>query len=121
MIAVYETPDGKWVGHYITAFDAKTKNTKPPRELESAKLIISLCKNDMIEMDWDGGREFFRLQKMSAPIDTLNFRLHYTTQKSNSERGTLKSVSSNSFKSTNPLKIEISPIGEVTYVSKQNR
>jgi len=117
-IAIYEMPDGKWVGHYITAFDAKTKNTAPPKEFDSGRLIMELCKNDMLEMDWKGGRAFFRLQKMSAPIDTLSFRLHYTTQKSSSEPDTLKSVSSNPFKSTNPIRIEISPIGEVTYVGK---
>ena len=74
----------------------------------------------MIEMDWKDGREIFRLQKMSEPIDVLDFRLHTTTQKTSSERETLRATTSNSLKSTNPKRIEVSPIGEVIYVSKQN-
>jgi CRISPR-associated endonuclease Csn1 len=119
-ICIYQMPDGKWKGHYLTAFDVKSKNTKPPKDFDAAKLVMELCKNDMVELDWKGTRDYFRLQKMSAPKDTMIFRHHHSTQKSDTERQTLKSASSNSIKELNPIKIEISPIGEVTYVGRSN-
>ena len=74
----------------------------------------------MVEMDWKDGREIFRLQKMSEPIDTLVFRIHTTTQKSDSDRETLKQVVPKTLKQLHPKQVEVSPIGEVIYVSKQN-
>lgn len=117
-VAIYEMPNGKWAGHFLTAFDVKAKKTNPPKTFEKATLIMELCKNDMIELDWKEQRSFFRLQKMSGPKNELIFRLHTSTQKSDSERETLKQVTSNSFKPLKPRKIEVSPIGEVIYVSK---
>ncbi|MDA7618570.1 type II CRISPR RNA-guided endonuclease Cas9 [Verrucomicrobia bacterium] len=120
-ICFYEMPDGKWKGHYLTAFDVKSKNTEPPKSFKAGKLIMELCKNDMVELDWKGTRERFRLQKMSAPIDQLDFRTHFTSQKAQSERITLKQATTNSLKLLNPEKIEVTPIGEVIYVSRSNR
>lgn len=115
-VRIYELPGGKWKGHYITAFDAKSGHIITPPELQRAKLIMELCKNDMVRMDWKARREFVRLQKMSEPNDTLVFRLHHSNQTKDTERATLRQVSSNSFKKTNPQKIEISPIGKTSFL-----
>ena len=119
-VAIYEMPDSKWKGHFISTFDAKTKNTNRPKALEAGKRVMELCKNDMVEINWKNGREVFRLQKMSGPKNELIFRIHNSTQKSDTERDTMKQVTINSLKPLNPKKLELSPIGEVIYVSKQN-
>ncbi len=120
-VAIYEMPDGKWKGHYLTAFDAKSKNTKPSKDFEGGKLIMELCKNDMVEMDWKDGRGSFRLQEMSGPNNKIIFRLHTANYKgTDNPDKSLVRKSPNPLKKLNPRKIEVSPIGEVIYVSKQN-
>ena len=74
----------------------------------------------MVEMNWGNQREFFRLQEMSGPNNKIIFRLHSTSHSGGGNRETLASKSPNKFKLEKPRKIEVSPIGEVIYVSKQN-
>ncbi len=115
-VLIYELPSGKWKGHFITTFDAKSGNITTPPELQKAKPIMELCKNDMVQMDGEDDREFFRLQKMSAPNKSLVFRLHYSNQTKDTERTTLKQVLPGSFKDTNPRRVEVSPIGRFSFV-----
>lgn len=117
-VRIYELPDGKWKGDLITAFDAKSGNITTQRELQKGRLIMELCKNDMVQMDWEGDREFFRLQKMSAK--KLVFRLHFSNKTRDTERTTLKQVTPNSFKETNPRQVEISPTGTISFVKGES-
>ncbi|XOV70656.1 MAG: type II CRISPR RNA-guided endonuclease Cas9 [Verrucomicrobiota bacterium] len=119
-VIIYELPDGSWQAEYFTAFDAASGIIKK-REIDTGKrIILELCKNDMVELETNGIKQYYRLQKFSPPNNSLIFRLHTTTITSDKSRETLVASTPSGLQSKQIKKIIVSPIGEVCYVGKKN-
>ena len=64
---IFQTPKGKWAGEVISTFDANQKDFTAHwhKQYPTARLVLRLFKNDMIQMDHDGQRRVMRVVMFS--------------------------------------------------------
>ncbi|MCX7766899.1 MAG: hypothetical protein N2246_09390, partial [Candidatus Sumerlaeia bacterium] len=74
------------------------------------KLVFSLCKNEAVEIDWNGKREIAILQNFDE--DDYRFVRPYDAKKSK-DKDVLRIRSANKLFKLNCRKIIITPLGEV--------
>ncbi|MEQ8228894.1 MAG: HNH endonuclease domain-containing protein [Rhodospirillales bacterium] len=81
---IFSAPNGKWAGRVISRFDANQKGFTPNARTstEGEPLIMRLRVNDMLELEYDGGRKIMRVVKLS--VGKITFAEHQ-------EAGSLKS------------------------------
>ncbi|MBU1920314.1 type II CRISPR RNA-guided endonuclease Cas9, partial [bacterium] len=79
-VEILESQDGKkWEGKFVSTVEAarRAKAGIPVFQKDHGpdrKYVMSLCINDMIELESKGQRQLYRVQKMSDPV--VDFRLH---------------------------------------------
>ena len=63
---IWRMPDGKWRHDVVSTFNAHQKGYQEERPHPAAKKVLSLCQNDMIAVERNGGpREIMRVIKFT--------------------------------------------------------
>lgn len=122
-LAIYATTDKKgnptWRCEVVTLLEAYRRkrageNIIKPVDEFGNKLVFSLCKNEAVEIDWNGKREIAILQNFDE--NDYRFVRPYDARKS-SEKEVLRIQSDNTLFKSNCRKIIINPLGEVRYLN----
>ena len=126
-IEIYAFPSGhrkagRWEGGVISRFEANQRDFQPGqtcRPHPAAKLVMRLQINDCVEMENDGERRLYRLQKINQNGQMSFAALHEANvdsrERSNEDPFSYLRVASNPLKKRNGKKVHISPTGQVSY------
>jgi CRISPR-associated endonuclease Csn1 len=115
---IEDTASGKRFGKFITMLEA-AKRVRPargqkPRPLiqkdhgPNFRFIMSLCGNDMVEVEEEGIKKYYRIQKMSGK--QIFIRLHTAAILDKKEEGSGPTIGS-----FNGKKIAVDPLGFFVY------
>ncbi len=114
---VEDKKTGKWKGIFVTTMEAarRARITKKPivqrDHGEDCKFIMSLMINDMVEIEQDGKKLYYRVQLMSGPNNIIVFRLHVASTLDDKKERLM--VTPNSLKKYGIRKINVDPIGRL--------
>ncbi len=122
-IEIYETPEGRWGGEGVTAYDANRPGFTPSWQSRhpGASLVIRVHKGDMVEADFGEGREIYRICRLEASANRLKMAKHYeggALDKRHDDtndpfRYEMKSYST--LQDANARRVVVSPIGRVRH------
>ncbi len=79
------------------------------------RLVMSLCRNDMIEVVEDGAPRFYRVQMMNARSGNITFRYH-STAATEGNTGVLRKYPKTLLE-LKPRKVHIDPLGSIRYAN----
>lgn len=111
----WKTGDRK--GVFVTTLEAarRARIAKAPivqkDHGENWKFIMSLCPNDMVEVEEDGKVEYYRVQKMSGAVDNRTLRKNFTSIVDEKDSETVLRRNSNTLRCK---KIEVDPLGNIS-------
>jgi CRISPR-associated endonuclease Csn1 len=110
---------GKREGRFVTTIEAakRARIEKTPIVRRDHgpdfRFIMSLCANDILEIiDENGVAEYYRVQKMSGPNNSIVLRQHTVTATQDTDRSGILHCSPNTMP-RNAKKVVIDPIGRV--------
>ena len=88
-VEIFKDKNGKWVGDVISTHEAMTRNRegKSPynRTREGHDFVMTLAKQEMVEITEDGKKEYYRLQWIEAGRIRL-FRKHSSAEQRGSKQ-----------------------------------
>lgn len=123
-IEIYAFPPGhkkanKWEGLVISRFEANRKDFQPGqtcRPHPAAKLVMRLQINDCVEMEHDGERKLYRLQKIDRSLSFAELHEANVDSRNRSKEDSFKylSASANQLKKREAVKVHISPTGRLS-------
>lgn len=75
------------------------------------KFVMSLCANDMMEIEENGNKEYYRVQKLAATNNVVVLRKHETAIVDERDAATVLRKTPNTLKG---VKVEIDPLGNIS-------
>lgn len=87
---------GKRKGVFVTTLEAARRARTEKKRISQRdhgpgwKFVMSLCANDMVEIEIGKIKKIYRVQKMSGPINRITLREHWVSDSSESGPGILR-------------------------------
>ncbi len=131
-IEIYAFPSvhkkaGRWEGVVISRFEANQHDFQPgqtARPHPAAKLVMRLQINDCVEIENDGEKKLYRLQKVSQNGQMSFAELHEANvdsrERNKEDPFKYLCVASNPLKKRNAKKVHISPTGQVSHEHRRS-
>ena len=113
---------GKYSGQFVTTMEAthRAKGINMPKQKiikidhgDDHEFILALHINDLVSMEKDGRRLFYRVQKMEAGDNRLMFRLHSTSVLGNKSEELRLSINDGLFDIWRLQKHSVNAIGKL--------
>jgi CRISPR-associated endonuclease Csn1 len=112
---IFKDKDGKWSGEVITNYRALTrvKEGKSPykRTKDDHEFVMTLAKQEMIELIEDGKKEYYTVQKMRSDDGRVQFRKHSSALKTDTKQAFMTPISK--LGKSNPRKVLVDPLGKI--------
>ena len=113
-VEIFSDNDGNWKGSVITAYEALTRVKKKgnpyARHMENHSFVMTLAKQEIIEVEETEGLKYYRLKKFDVN-GNLTFQLVHSASDQKNHHILRKSISTLS--QIKPKKILINPIGKI--------
>jgi CRISPR-associated endonuclease Csn1 len=113
---------GAYSGQFVTMMEAshRAKGIKMPRQPiiktdhgADYEFIMALHINDLVSMEKDGRRVFYRVQNLDSEGNRIMFRLHTTSVLNNKDEGIRLSINEKIFTTWQLQKHSINAIGKL--------
>ncbi|QQX81673.1 type II CRISPR RNA-guided endonuclease Cas9 [Shewanella sp. KX20019] len=89
-VYIFKLDNGKYRTEFVTAYQAKTAiNTKIDSEVQP---MLTLHKNDLVELTVDGEKQLHRIQKLESKANSIQTRLHTAARNNDKSEGIRLSV-----------------------------
>lgn len=132
-VEIFEKPDGKWDGEAVRRFDANVQNAGSgrPHPLQwranhpDAKLVMRICKGDLIRLDHDGETKIMVVHRLDASAGRFKLAGHNETGNLDKRHATNNEVdpfrwlmaSYNTLRKANAVKVRVDELGRVWRVA----
>mgnify|MGYP001286560983 CR=1 FL=1 len=109
--------EGQRKGVFVTTYEAvrRARMLKVPIVQKDHgpnwKFIMSLCANDIVEVEENGNKEYYRVQKLAATNNVVVLRKHETTRVDEKDTETVLRRTPNTLIG---VKVEIDPLGNIS-------
>lgn len=113
-VEIFSDNDGNWKGSVITAYEALTRVKKKgnpyARHMENYSFVMTLAKQEIIEVEEAKGLKYYRLKNFDVN-GKLTFQLVHSANDQKNHHILRKNISTLS--QISPKKILINPIGKI--------
>jgi CRISPR-associated endonuclease Csn1 len=78
-VEIFEMPDGRWRGEAVSVFKTNQKDWAGPiwrRESPGTRLVMRVCKGDLIALDLDGARTVMVVHRLDAAANRFKLAAH---------------------------------------------
>ena len=96
-VELIKRPNGKFVGKWVTMHEAANRTRRKKTNAvqfdhPEGEFIMWLCANDMVEIDENGEKMIFRVQKLDPNNNRIYFRLHTAATLENKSEALVKTI-----------------------------